>query len=398
MQKRNLAILATHPIQYQAPLFQALASRPELNVQVFFCRKATPREQAGAGFGVEFDWDVPLLDGYPYQFLPNVARRSSVGSFYGLDTPEIGAIVARENYDGVIVNGWHYKSAWQTIKACWRTGTPVLVRSDSHLNTKRHVLKKITKWLVYRRFIPRFDACLAVGKWSAEYFNHYGASPERIFIVPHVVNYPRFRTESTRLRLHRSEFRRQWGLHENSSVALFVGKFIQKKRPLDFVRAVEQAAIECPKIMGLMVGDGPILKKCKDVALQNHLPVRFTGFLNQSQIVQAYVAADILVLPSDGGETWGLVVNEAMASGLPAIVSSQVGCGPDLIEENVTGGTFPVGNVIALADTMKRWANPERCRKALPAIQEKIASCSIQHAVEGVLAAINSFYASGFTQ
>ena len=73
------------------------------------------------------------------------------------------------------------------------------------------------------------------------------------------------------------------------------------------------------------------------------------GFVNQSELPAVYASADVLVLPSDGQETWGLVVNEAMACGVPAVVSDAVGCGPDLIEPGRTGATFPFGDIAALA-------------------------------------------------
>src|ERR1700674_2913917 len=198
--KSHLAILATHQIQYQAPWFRALAESPEIDLEVLYCHRATPWEQASAGFNVEFDWDVALLDGYRHQFLRNVARKPSLHGFAGLDTPEIATIVKEENFDAVIVNGWNYKSAWQTMRACWRTKTPVMVRSDSHLHTERSLSKKVAKLPLYRWFIPKVDACCAVGTWSREYFLHYGARPDRVFIVPHVVDVDFFRRKAERLR------------------------------------------------------------------------------------------------------------------------------------------------------------------------------------------------------
>src|SRR6266478_9432078 len=87
--KKRLVILSTHPIQYHSPWFRALAKHPEIELEVWFCHNATPREQAEAGFGIEFDWDVSLLDGYPYRFLKNVAARPGVNSYAGLETPEL---------------------------------------------------------------------------------------------------------------------------------------------------------------------------------------------------------------------------------------------------------------------------------------------------------------------
>ena len=72
--KRRLAIVSTHPIQYQSPWYRAMAREPDLELEVLFCHQETAKDQARAGFGVEFAWDLPLLDGYPHRFLKNVAR------------------------------------------------------------------------------------------------------------------------------------------------------------------------------------------------------------------------------------------------------------------------------------------------------------------------------------
>ncbi len=389
MSRKRLAILATHPIQYQAPWFRALAARADLDVKVFFCHQATPREQASAGFGVEFDWDVPLLNGYQHLFLKNVARVPGLGTFNGLDTPEVKDIIARKEYDAWLLCGWQFKSAWQAMRACWATNTPVMVRGDSHLYTQRHAIKKTLKWPFYRWFIPKFDACLAVGKWSKEYYLHYGARRERIFFVPHIIDHDHFSREAAHLLPQRFELRRQWGLNDESVVFLFAGKFIQKKRPMDFVKGIEQALSDRPRVAGLMVGDGPLRKECETYVQRAHLPIRFTGFLNQSEIIQSYIAADALVLPSDGGETWGLVVNEAMACGLPAIVSDRVGCGPDLIQPGCTGSVFPVGDIDELARAMIGYArNPGSVSENGNNARQHIAGYSTEAAADNTVAAL----------
>src|SRR5713226_5390457 len=380
--KSHLGILATHQIQYQAPRFRALAERPEIDLEVLYCHRAAPQEQAGAGFNVEFDWDVSLLDGYSHRFLRNVARKPSLHGFAGIDTPEIATIVKEENFDAVIVNGWNYKSAWQAMRACWRTKTPVMVRSDSHLHTERSLPKKAAKLPLYRWFIPKVDACCAVGTWSHDYFLHYGARPDRIFIVPHVVDVDFFRKEAQRLRSQRMELRQEWQLDEAATVFLFAGKFIEKKRPLDFVRAIAGANKNGKRKMGLMVGDGPLRRACEDEVKRTSAPIGFTGFLNQSKMPMAYAAADALVLPSEG-ETWGLVVNEAMASGKSCLVSDRVGCGPDLIVPGETGEVFPVGDIAALSSLLASYADRRNDLKEMGAKAEREASLhSIGAAVE----------------
>ena len=385
---KRLAVITSHPIQYQAPWFRALSVREDLEVEVFFCHQATPQEQSAAGFGVSFAWDMPLLEGYSYRFLKNVAAHPTIGTFAGLDTPEIKDIIRREGYDAVIVNGWHFKSAWQAFRACWHSGTPVMARGDSTLYNQRDVWKKILKWPYYRWFIPKLDACLAVGKWSREYYLHYGARADRIFLVPHVIDDRFFSCEAVRLNAERGAIRADWGLDEGATVFLFAGKFIDIKRPMDFVRALERASADGRPVMGLMVGDGPLRSACEEYARKQHVPVKFTGFLNQSQIVRAYVACDALVLAS-GSETWGLVVNEAMACGRPCIVTDKVGCGPDLVRDGSTGFIYPMGDVIALADLLVTLAADATALKRISnEARELIRTHTVQAAVDGVLQAM----------
>jgi glycosyltransferase involved in cell wall biosynthesis len=382
----RLAIVATHPIQYHAAWYRLLAAHPELEIHVYYCHRATPAEQANAGFGVEFDWDVPLLSGYPFSFLKNVARVPGDGRFGGFDTPKIKEIIRRHEYDVVMVNGWNYKSAWQAIRACWKTGVKVLVRSDSHLHTPRGFFARIAKAAVYPRFVSRFDGCLAVGKWSREYFLRYGAKPERVFLVPHAVDNLFFSCGAERARPMRSELRKKWGLDPEAIVFAFAGKFIEKKRPMDVVRAVDLAARRGSRLQGLMIGDGPLRRSGEEYVRSRGAPVSFAGFVNQSQIPSAYAVCDALVLPSDGGETWGLVVNEAMACGLPAIVSDQVGCGPDLIVAGKTGFLFPLGEVEALASQMFQMAeNPARLAEMGACAARMINNYSSEAAVDNLV-------------
>ena len=140
-----------------------------------------------------------------------------------------------------------------------------------------------------------------------------------------------------------------------------------------------------------MAGDGPLRQECERFAIENRTPVRFAGFLNQSQIASAYVASDVLALPSDGGETWGLVVNEAMVCGRACIVSDRVGCGPDLVISGETGLVFPLGDVECLAKLMTQCAEdkPGVARMGVCA-RHRMARYSTSVAVEGVLRAVEA--------
>ncbi len=116
------------------------------------------------------------------------------------------------------------------------------------------------------------------------------------------------------------------------------------------------------------------------------MPLHVAGFQNQTELPAWYAAADVLVLPSDGGETWGLVVNEALACGTPAVVSDAVGCAPDLAldrDPGRTGAVFAVGDPAALADAVER-LQPHLGTDALLA---SIAAVSSAHAPEAAAAA-----------
>jgi glycosyltransferase involved in cell wall biosynthesis len=386
----RLAIIATHPIQYHSPWYRGLVADGRLQIKVFFCHRATPEQQASAGFGVPFEWDAPLLEGYEYEFLKNVAAHPSTSSFTGLDVPGIAESLRKGTFDAVLVNGWNHKAAWQTIWASKQLGLPVLTRGDSHLHTPRSGLKNMVKKMAYPWMLRAFDGFLDAGQWSRDYYLHYGARRDRIFHVPHVIDEASFLPQAESLRSERYSIRRGWGLPGYAIVFLFVGKFIALKNPMIFLRNLKSAFGEERLIAGLMVGDGPLRRECETFASHAGLPAVFAGFLNQSKLVNAYVAADVLVVPSEH-ETWGMVVNEAMWSGLPCIVSDQVGCGPDLVAAQGTGEVFPLHDEAALAAAMVYFARNPELRFACGArARALIQSYSIASAVEGTVKAVSA--------
>lgn len=379
----RLGVLVTHPVQYYAPLFRRLALEPGVDLTVYFAHRPTA-EQQGEGFGVAFHWDVDLTAGYDHLFLRNVAERPSAGTFDGCDTPEIGRTVRDGAFDAFLVMGWHARSYWQAMWACWSARVPVLVRGDSQLAPASAALKRTVKRAVYPLFMRRFAACLSVGQRSAEYFRHYGA--RRVIPSPHFVDNEFFASRAAEAAPRRAELRRRWGADDASAVVLFAGKLQPKKRPLDVVRAL--AAARRPNLRLLVAGDGELRDACEREAATLGVAAAFAGFLNQTEIPEAYAAADVLALPSDERETWGLVVNEAMASGRPAVVSRAVGCTPDLVLDGVTGWSHALGDVAALARLFERVADdPGLAKRAGEAARAHVAPFSLEAAAGGVLEA-----------
>jgi glycosyltransferase involved in cell wall biosynthesis len=357
----RLAIVTSHLIQYQAPLFRELAA--QLDLTVFVACRATPQDQASAGFDVAFSWDIDLTLGFECQYLSNISRAPGPSHFFGCDTPEIGARLRNGQFDALLVMGWHLKTYWQAIWAAKCIGMPVLVRGDSQLETRRGRVKRTGKKVVYPRALRVFDAALYVGQRSRAYLEHYNYPRERMFFSPHCVDTKFFSTRATSVA--RAQVRHRFGIAADAKVALFAGKLVAFKRPLDLAAAVAILKSRGYAVSILVAGSGPLEAQLAAAATASGLSLHRLGFCNQTEMPAAYAAADALVLPSSGQETWGLVANEAQACGLPIIVSDACGCAPDLAADGSAGRIFPLGDTEALSKAL--WMTLNR-----PPVPEKI--------------------------
>lgn len=386
--KIKLGVVASHPIQYQVPWFRKLAERMDLTV--FFAHQPDARAQ-GAGFGKAFVWDVDLLSGYRHEFLANMAKTPGTSYFFGCDTPAVAERITEEKFDAVILTGWNLKCYWQASKVCRTLGIPVVVRGDSQLGTPRSKVKQLVKEVVYRILLRQFDGFLCVGARNREYLKHYGVGDARIFSAPHFVDNDWFAARAAQG--NPARVRTGWGCRENDAVVMFAGKFIQEKRALDLLHAVASMP-ESGRPLVVMVGAGRLESNLRDAASGAGIQVVFTGFKNQSELPELYAAADAIVLPSFS-ETWGLVVNEAMACGVPVVVSDACGCAPDLVEVGVTGFTYPCGDVAALAECLKEIVRRVRTGYDWnPSLQKKLKCYSVETCTEGTIEAVHKLIAT----
>jgi glycosyltransferase involved in cell wall biosynthesis len=377
----RLAVVASHPIQYYSPVFRELAQRVDL--KVFFAHRATQDDQANAGFGIGFEWDIDLLSGYEHVFLHNVAIQPGLDHFAGCDTPEIGTKLAEGHFDAVLVHGWYLKSFLQAIFGAKRRGLPLLTRGDSHLETPRSKLKRSAKAIVYPAFLRLFDAALYVGKRSKAYWTNYHYPPARLFFSPHCVDTEWFAARTT-VR-SRYAFRERLGITPDVNVALFVGKLVPFKRPLDLVAAAAVMKTAGHEIVVLVAGAGPLEIEMATAAQEAGVTLHLLGFCNQTEMPAVYAASDVLVLPSDGRETWGLVANEALACGRPIVLSDTVGAAPDLAEDEVAGRVFPLGDIVALANALRDVTTRP---PSMQMIATKSKAYNIAGAINGIEAAI----------
>lgn len=379
----RLAIVASHPIQYHAPLFRELARR--LDLTVFYAHRAMPVDQARAGFGIGFEWDVDLFSGYGHVFLRNLARRPGVDRFGGCDTPEIRPRLAEGHFDAVLVLGWHLKTYFQAGFAAKRLRLPLLARGDSQLVTPRPTAKRAVKAIAYPAVLRLFDAALYVGKRSRDYWTHYRYPAARLFFSPHCVDSEWFAARATEAA--RIALRAQLGLADEAKVVLFAGKLLPFKRPLDLVAAAAELKAEGREMAVLVAGAGPLEHEMTASARAAGVSFHALGFCNQTEMPAAYAAADILVLPSGGRETWGLVANEALACGRPVVLSDAVGAAPDLAADKTAGRVFPVGDVAALAAVLH---DIVRSPPVPAMIAAKSEAYSLGAAADGIEAAITT--------
>jgi len=382
----KLAIFATHPIQYQTPWFQKLNQQQGIDLTIYYGCIPDARQQ-GEDFDISFKWDIPLLDGYQWELL-NI--RSDVGTIkrFFFDTVQINKIFTqkiRKNTDVVIIPGWNALMLWQVLFFCNFYRIPCIVRGDS--NTMRKRTSPIR--CLHRLLLAQFDAFLSVGKANRKFYLQNGISRHRIFSTPHCVDNERFVSQFKKAINHRGQIRSEFGIPPKCLCFIYVGKLIAKKRVMDLLQALKSVWKKLPDVYLLIVGTGNMMPETAQFVSTNNLPVTFAGFLNQKVIIRAYVACDCLVLPSDFGETWGLVVNEAMVCGLPAIVSDRVGCGPDLIEDGVTGSVYTFGDIKALAAKMLSMTSIRKCREMGARARNRIITkYSIEKVVQGTIEAV----------
>ena len=392
-QPPRLLIVTSHPIQYQAPLFRALATssvlegeaEPELDTEVLFLTLPDAAQQ-GEGFGLSFDWDLPLREGYRWRQAVSSAGVGLAGGFRGLRLrhPVRELLGGDRPPDAVLLMGWQVEGLVQLLLAARRRGLPVLLRGDSADQPPR-------PWPVrrlHRFLLGQASAVLTVGEANDRFYRANGVPEDRRFPSPHFVDNDFFADGAARWAPRRSELRKRWAIPPQSFCFLFAGKLQRKKHPLDLLEALERlvAHPDAPAVHLLIVGSGELEAACRTRVARAALPVSFAGFLNQKEIAGAYAASDALVLPSDHGETWGLVVNEAMACGLPAIVSDQVGCAQDLVHEGRTGLVFPCRDVGALTGALGEMARDPAAagRMGQEARARVMGRYGIAQAAEGV--------------
>lgn len=339
MTRKKLAVVATHPIQYYAPLFRLLTQRGRADLKVFYTWSQTKEKVNDAGFGKAIKWDIPLLEGYKYEFVENSAE-SRGRSFWSIKNPDLVKTIKDFNPDALLVFGWNFYSHLQVMRY-FKGTVPVWFRGDSHLLDENPGLKTIARRLFLKWIYRHVDRAFYVGKNSKNYFLKHGLKEEQLVFAPHAIDNQRFFDDDEKQYEEKAKtWRKELGYKKGDIVIVYAGKFEPVKNLellLEAFNGIYKNDAQI-KLRLLLIGNGILESQFKGIAARNPF-VCFLPFQNQSTMPLIYRLGDVFCLPSKS-ETWGLAVNEAMACGRPVIVSNKVGCSIDLVKQGKTGFIF----------------------------------------------------------
>ena len=379
---KKLAIISTHPIQYNAPLFRLLSERKNLTIRIFYTwGRAVLENKYDPGFGKHITWDIPLLEGYEYTFVNNIAQNPGSHHFKGIDNPTLIDEVKNWGASAVLVYGWSFKSHLKLMRY-FHGKIPVLFRGDSISTALANPIKNVLRNLFLRWVYKHVDVAFYVGTKNKNYFKENGLRPQQLIFAPHAVDNQRF-IGSTINRTNSNIWRNQLGISDSAITILFVGKLEPKKDPQILKKAFSE--VSQTGLHLIYVGNGILESELKD-GIVDATNIHFIDFQNQQKMPEVYALADLVVLPSKGpGETWGLAINEAMAAGKAVLVSDACGCAEDLVEESLNGYIFKHGEVSDLVNKLKiLTTNKGILQKMGTCSAEKILNWSLQEVATSI--------------
>jgi glycosyltransferase involved in cell wall biosynthesis len=383
----DLKILASHPVQYHAPFFRGIIAAG-LDIEVGYYHQGTAGRVAhDAEFGLDIEWDVDLLRGYPYRIfaggLANYQRTEQIRI-----GPKLLSWALQNQKTPLLLVGWFVEAIWLIWLVRNLRQAPTIVMSEttplSFAATPRPAWRvSLLRWLWQHTASGLFIGCR-----NRTFLRQMGIPGDRLFHAPYSIDNADFATEVNQMLPRRPELCYQYDLAPDKPVFLFCGKLIPKKRPLQLLEAFLAAGL-ADQAQLLYVGAGQLRPKLEQrIQAMGLKHVHLIGFLNQSQMPLAYVLGELLCLISGPTETWGIVINEALACGRPVIVSDTVGCTPDLVDRE-NGWVTPLDNPDKLAQTLIQAFNRRTEWTKMGAMgQKKVAGHTFGAMVSGLKSAL----------
>lgn len=351
---KRVCVINTHPIQYYAPFYAYLAKDPDIDLVVLYLSDLSLRGAVDPGFGRTVKWDIDLLSGYEYRFVGANYKTVTHSGFFSLFAPELFGELRRGRFDAVVVHGYAHAANLVAIAAAHLSGAKVFLRADTNAVLAQRRRPSLLKRLFVKAVFSATDRKLAIGTRNREFYRWMGVPEHNVVDAPFAIDNDRFFTAS-RLGLdERKDIRRSLGVSDERPIVLFASKFMPGKRPDLVIQAAGQLVSQGHSLHLVMAGSGAMEIELRRLATSfPDLSVTFPGFVNQSEMPRLLAASDIFVFPSTIDQ-WGLIVNEAMAAGLPVIVGADSGCAPDLVDDGANGYLVPSNDLDALRQAIER--------------------------------------------
>ncbi len=374
--KRRLVILTEIISPYRIPLFNTLARDETVDLHVIFLAETDPQLR---------QWHVCKEQiAFSYQVLASWRKR--IGHYNLLLNRGLAPALATLEPDTIICGGYNYIASWQALLWARIHNVPFLLWSESNRQDLRsgYALVEFLK----AEFLQRCSGFLVPGLSARDYLRAHKIKSEMIFMAPNAVDNDFFVGAAGAARQNATRIRKQLNLPER--YLLFVGRLVPAKGVFDLLSAYAKLNSSVRQTVGLVfVGDG-VARQALEAQAAAISPgmIKFCGFAQQEQLATYYALAEMLVLPTYT-DTWGLVVNEAMACRLPVILSRVAGCAPDLISDG-HGLLMDPGDVARLAAIMQHLIAQPKLGAAIGGQNlEHISRYSPVHCSAGIVRAVN---------
>lgn len=352
--RRKLLVFDTHPIQYRSPVFRALyAKHPDTEV-VFFNEAfdGTRWWFHEVGKIPKQVWELPLREGFPNRVIGT--RELGLRRTHR----ELARLIDADPPAAVVVYGYYLPEHWLLRRLCAVRSIPLVFVGET-FSSGGSLLRRLVKRPLQRYFFRGISQFVTIGNRTETFYRKLGVSGARITRAKYCVDVGFFTMPEKEAEAARARLRAELGIPRDAFVMLFVGRLFERKRPWDVLSIFESLRAH-DALHAVIVGNGPLEARLREQA-KGDPRVHFAGFRNQAATRDAYYASDLLLVPSEY-ETWGLVVNEAFACGLPALVTDACGVAGDLVLPGETGFTFPVGKPDVAAELVARFLRDRSLR------------------------------------
>jgi glycosyltransferase involved in cell wall biosynthesis len=374
----RLVILTEIIAPYRIPVFNALAQQEGIDLHVIFLAENDPTLRKWRTYKDEIHFSFQVLQSW----------RRRVGTYSALLNWGVSSALRRASPDAILCGGYNYIASWKCLWWARRNHVPFFLWVEStpaDLRRNNPLVESLKT-----NFLRRSHAFVVPGKSSFAYLRGYGAREEMIYTAPNAVDIEFFRQGAQKARDNATDLLRV--LHLPARYFLFVGRLVSEKGVFDLLRAYGALAAELRREIGLVfAGEGSARPELeRRAAAIGPGTVHFAGFVQREQLPTYYGLADVLVFPTRS-DPWGLVVNEAMACGLPVIASSVAGCSADLVEDDWNGRVVRAGDISQFAHSM----NELTCDAALRSLmgrrgRERILRYSPEACAAGIAGAVLS--------